>query len=139
MRPFSSAVGVVARIEIFCPLTGSSPIAGENGSAARTASSCGVGGGGASAVMWPTVLFGVGASSVRIGGGWRTAGCGGVVAVVFTCAAVAGAGRGGGGDCLQAAARARKKRQRFMLDPSQHPVPAGFEAPPGHPFVRARL
>src|SRR4051794_2155133 len=108
MRPFISTVGVVARIEIFCPLTGSRPIAGENGSAARTASSYGVGGGGASCVIWPTELFGGGASSVSMGGGWRAAGWGGVVSIVFTCAAEAATGLVAGGAFLHARANARK-------------------------------
>src|ERR1043166_6897517 len=131
MRTLISAVGVVARIEIFWPLTGSSAMAGENGSAARTASSCGVGGGGASAVIWPTELFGGGASSVSTGGGCSTAGCGGVVSIVFTCTFACAAGRAGGGACLHAAATIRKRRQRFMLDLRQQPVPAGLKVAPG--------
>src|SRR4051794_41606657 len=58
-----------ARMEILLPSTGSMAMAGVNGSDARNASSCGVGGGGASACARPvTVLIG-GASSVSIGGG----------------------------------------------------------------------
>src|SRR3954466_6968431 len=56
-------------MEILLPSTGSMAMAGVNGSDARNASSCGVGGGGASACASPVAVLIGGASSVSIGGG----------------------------------------------------------------------
>src|SRR3954451_19101003 len=56
-------------MEILLPSTGSMAMAGANGSDARNASSCGVGGGGASACARPVAVLIGGASSVSIGGG----------------------------------------------------------------------
>src|SRR5438132_6081359 len=70
-------------MEILLPSTGSRPIAGANGSEARSASSCGVGGGGASGDVTSTFAFGAGPSSVSTGGGSRTAGWGGVESIVW--------------------------------------------------------
>src|ERR1700737_1388986 len=64
-------------MEILLPSTGSRPMAGANGSDARSPPSCG-GGGGGGAAGWVTSPFGFGAgpSSVSIGGGSITTGSG---------------------------------------------------------------
>src|SRR6266498_2830417 len=101
-------------MEIFVPSTGSRPMAGENGNDARSASSCGEGGGGASACMRFVEVFGGGASSVRIGGGCRGAGCGGVVSMVLISAARCGGrgvGAGGGGGGGGAGGRRPRRRR----------------------------
>src|SRR5947209_950701 len=61
-------------MEILLPSTGSMAMAGVKGSDARSASSCGVGGGGASACARPVAVLIGGASSVSIGGGSTVAG-----------------------------------------------------------------
>src|ERR1700737_3916308 len=137
-------------MEILLPSTGSRPMAGANGSDARSASSCGVGGGGASGWVTSTFGFGAGPSSVSIGGGSITTGSGCTESIV--CISVVWRAR-----CVRAADRpqattvAQQKRMaidlidRLSLQTTFHSqlgdevLATFFQAVPGDSLAGGRL
>src|SRR5436190_8908100 len=106
-------------MEILLPSMGSMAMAGANGSAARMASSCGVGGGGASA--WATLTVGLGgdASSVSMGGGCITAGRTSAESMVFISELLPGCGtcvsRGGAPQAMARRRAAAMMVQRLTI------------------------